>query len=58
MGNLRLHEFFDQLVKLADDLPDQGAAVADLAGGATLIQTVAKVNELLASLRAAEIIDT
>lgn len=34
----------------------KGAAVADLAGGATLVQTVTKVNELLASLRAAGII--
>jgi len=37
---------------------EPGAAVADLAGGATLPTTVTKVNELLASLRAAGLIDT
>lgn len=36
----------------------KGAPVADLAGGATLVQTVTKVNELLASLREAGVIDS
>lgn len=48
-------------LSLSDDdspLTQQGVAVADLAGGATLAQTVTKVNELLASLRAAGLIAT
>lgn len=38
--------------------PAIGDAVADLAGGATLPTTVTKVNELLAALREAGVIDT
>lgn len=47
----------DQLDAL-DGQVTPGAAVADLAGGATLPTTVTKVNELLASLRAAGLIET
>lgn len=55
---LRVAQFYDALVQMAEDLPDQGTAVADLAGGATLAQTIAKVNELLAVLRTANLIAT
>jgi hypothetical protein len=48
-GNLRLHEFFDALVQLAADLPDQGAAVADATVTADGLNITWTTNEPTAS---------
>lgn len=53
-----LHDLDADIGVLEGEGLSQATAVADLAGGATLPQTVTKVNDLLAALRTAGLLDT
>lgn len=57
LQELRLAKFFDSLVLLAENLPDQATAVADVTVSTTANNTAA-INAILAALRTANLMDT